>query len=151
LRSRPDIKSSKLDLVKKADKKEPVKPAKTAANFFSKVAESKPTKPAINVKESEFTSSTTASASSTSKPTAQSKKKNPLAAAFAIQSKLPKKSKVVISNVEEEKNVPESNQLEETEEDRKEKARKQEELKNIFNDDDAVMSKLKFLFYLKLC
>lgn len=146
MRSQSKKENIKHDKSQTTERKEPVKTAKMASTLFGKAPEAKN----MNVnKPPENKSSESVSKSLASKHTAQSKKKNPLAAAFAIQSKIPQKSKVVISNVEDDKDLSEENDIIETEESRKEKARKQEELKNIFNDDDAVMSKLKGIIYFK--
>lgn len=146
VRSQSKKENFKHDKSQNPERKEPVKTAKMASAFFGKASEAKN----VNVnKIPENKSLESVSKNSASKHTVQSKKKNPLAAAFAIQSKIPQKSKVVISNVDEKKDISEENDIIETEETRKEKARKQEELKNIFNDDDAVMSKLKGIIYFK--
>lgn len=83
-----------------------------------------------------------------SKPTSKTtttKKKNTIAAAFAIQSKNPKKpkaEKVIISETVEE---PEMEEEVMSKESKEEKARKKEQLENIFQDDEDVMGKYYIL------
>lgn len=139
VKQEPSIKPQSI-ATPQVQKKSAAPPPEPKASFFAKAQNQ-----GSGAKKSGSTSESKPESKPASKP--ESKKVNPLAAAFAIQSKTPKrpKEKVIFSNPKDQEPESVDDDLEMNEpETSEEKARKKEELQNMFRDDENVMGECWF-------